>query len=517
MMLSLQTAIKKIESFMQNMTASVSMFNVYISYELVTSACSTISMLSLFLLSRSKRASLMFRMKECFFYEEIKCQKIRCCQLNIYKTEEKIHVNEINRLWMKLAERNDRLTSFALSCSQKKLIDNALKKQSQQMRAEYVDVIRLTSVRAMITKKAENTNEKQKWNEEVMIITAWHDYKSDENEMKTMIQQRTSLNWTWREKVRKEKRLSSMKNLRSEEYLLISRLFLKKWTSENVIMQNAAVFEKTIKTTKKSMKKNSDDSKIESDNRNERTQNIVEKCINTEDVTHIIVNQKMQDVSIEQMLTHSFILLRALYAQVKQHKKKKTKKTDDVQVTAVKFEDSSFEKLNAILYAMTCSRTWVLMSDEIYVKTLLDNDAEINVMSETLVARTQLSMQWDIHLDMIEVSEAKTNIIECYDDVKINIDEAKSMISIFVIKSDEYILILNRSNEWKTRLFINNTSKETCEMTVIDDDERMMFFKLILAHNSVNQDVLKIFLEKAKDSLNEWASALLKAYLRWEV
>jgi len=122
-------------------------------------------------------------------------------------------------------------------------------------------------------------------------------------------------------------------------------------------MQNAAVFEKTIKTTKKSMKKNSDDSKIESDNRNERTQNIVEKCINTEDVTHIIVSQKMQDVSIEQMLTHSFILLRALYAQVKQHKKKKTKKTDDVQVTAVKFEDSSFEKLNAILYAMTCSRT----------------------------------------------------------------------------------------------------------------------------------------------------------------
>ncbi len=356
-MLSLQTAIKKIESFMQNMTASVSMFNVYISYELVTSACSTISMLSLFLLSRSKRASLMFRMKECFFYEEIKCQKIRCCQLNIYKTEEKIHVNEINRLWMKLAERNDRLTSFALSCSQKKLIDNALKKQSQQMRAEYVDVIRLTSVRATITKKAENTNEKQKWNEEVMIITARHDYKSDENETKTMIQQRTSLNWTWREKVRKEKRLSSMKNLRSEEYLLISRLFLKKWTSENVIMQNAAVFEKTIKTTKKSMKKNSDDSKIESDNRNKRTQNIVEKCINTENVTHIIVNQKMQDVSIEQMLTHSFILLRALYAQVKQHKKKKTKKTDDVQVTAVKFEDSSFEKLNAILYAMTCSRT----------------------------------------------------------------------------------------------------------------------------------------------------------------
>ncbi len=181
----------------------------------------------------------------------------------------------------------------------------------------------------------------------------------------------------------------------------------------------------------------------------------------------------------------------------------KMKKTDDVQVTAVKFKDSSLEKSNAILYAVTCSRTQVMMSDEIYVKTLLDNDAEINVMFETLVARTQLSMQRDIHLNIIEVSKAKTNIIECYNDMKINIDEAKSMISIFVIKSNKYTLILSKSYEWKTHLCINNTSKETCEMTVIDDDERIMFFKLILTYNSVNQDVLKIFLEKAKDSLNE--------------
>ncbi len=163
-------------------------------------------------------------------------------------------------------------------------------------------------------KKAENTDEKQKWDEEVMIVTAWHDYKSDENAMKTATQQRISSNWTWRKKVREEKHLSSMKNLRSEEYLSISKSFLKKWTSKNVIMQNAAALEKTVKTMKKLTRKNSYDSKIKSDNRGKRTQNIVEKCINTEDVTHIIANQNMRDVSIEQMLTHSFILLQALYA-----------------------------------------------------------------------------------------------------------------------------------------------------------------------------------------------------------
>ncbi len=188
MMLSLQTAMKKIESFMQNMTASVLMLNIYILRELVTSAHSAMSMLSSFSLSRSERASLMFKMKECFFYEEIKCQKIRCHQLNIYKTEEKIHVNKTNRLWMRLAEKDDRLTSFALSHSQKELINNALKKQNQQMKVEHVNVIRLTSVRATIMKKAENTDEKQKWNKEVMLVTAQHDYKSDKNAMKTVIQ-----------------------------------------------------------------------------------------------------------------------------------------------------------------------------------------------------------------------------------------------------------------------------------------------------------------------------------------
>ena len=98
MMLSLQTATKKIESFMQNMTASVSMLNIYISCKLVTSARSAMLMSSSFSLSKSERASSMSRMKECFFCEEIECQKIRCHQLNIYKTEEKIHVNETNRL-----------------------------------------------------------------------------------------------------------------------------------------------------------------------------------------------------------------------------------------------------------------------------------------------------------------------------------------------------------------------------------------------------------------------------------
>jgi hypothetical protein len=57
-----------------------------------------------------------------------------------------------------------------------------------------------------------------------------------------------------------------MKYLCSEDYLLISKMFSKKRTSENVIMQNAIVLKKKIKTMKKLIRKNLDDSKIESDN-----------------------------------------------------------------------------------------------------------------------------------------------------------------------------------------------------------------------------------------------------------
>jgi hypothetical protein len=95
----------------------------------------------------------------------------------------------------------------------------------------------------------------------------------------------------------------------------------------------------------------------------------------------------MQDVIYEQLLKYLSVHLQALFAQVKQYKEKKMKKIDNMQVTAVKFEDSLIEKLKAMLYAMRCLMQRMLINDEIYVKTLLNNDVEINVMSENLVAR----------------------------------------------------------------------------------------------------------------------------------
>jgi hypothetical protein len=37
---------------------------------------------------------MMFIIKEYFFYKEIKCYKLKYYYLKIYKTKEKIHINE---------------------------------------------------------------------------------------------------------------------------------------------------------------------------------------------------------------------------------------------------------------------------------------------------------------------------------------------------------------------------------------------------------------------------------------
>jgi hypothetical protein len=41
---------------------------------------------------------MMFKMNECFFCEKIECHKLKFHHLKIYKTENKIYMNERNRL-----------------------------------------------------------------------------------------------------------------------------------------------------------------------------------------------------------------------------------------------------------------------------------------------------------------------------------------------------------------------------------------------------------------------------------
>jgi hypothetical protein len=90
-------------------------------------------------------------------------------------------------------------------------------------------------------------------------------------------------------------------------------MFLKKKINENVIMQNVIIFKKMIKMKKKSMNKNLSDSKTKSDVQDKRMQNIIKEHVNTEEMLNLLMNLKMQDIIMKQMLELSLAFFQSFF------------------------------------------------------------------------------------------------------------------------------------------------------------------------------------------------------------
>jgi hypothetical protein len=104
-----------------------------------------------------------------------------------------------------------------------------------------------------------------------------------------------------------------MKNLCSEDYLLILRMFSKKKINENVTMQNAIISKKSIKMKKKTINKNLSYSKTELNVENKRMQNIIKEHVNTEKMLNILINQKVQDIILRQLLELSLAIFQSFF------------------------------------------------------------------------------------------------------------------------------------------------------------------------------------------------------------
>ena len=72
----------------------------------------------------------MFTIDECYFYEKLKCRKFKCRHLNAYKTIEKIHLNNRNRIYLRSAKKDEALIKFIRDRSQKEMINIILREQN---------------------------------------------------------------------------------------------------------------------------------------------------------------------------------------------------------------------------------------------------------------------------------------------------------------------------------------------------------------------------------------------------
>ena len=99
------------------------------------------------------------------------------------------------------------------------------------------------------------------------------------------------------------------------------------------------------------------------------------------------------------------------------------KKLVEAKTAIVKFKESLTKKREKILYTMSCL-TQTMRINNVNVNTLLNSDVKINVMSEKLIIRTQLSIRKNHRLNMINVIKAKSQFVKVCEKIEININEA---------------------------------------------------------------------------------------------
>ena len=94
---------------------------------------------------------------------------------------------------------------------------------------------------------------------------------------------------------------------------------------------------------------------------------------------------------------------------------------------------------------------------------------------------------------MIAVTKVKAQFIKVCEEVKINVENVKTITLIFVTKNREYFLILSHFYERETCVYIINIRNETCKIKMINDNKIKINFNAMLFKHTFNREVLKIF------------------------
>ena len=93
------------------------------------------------------------------------------------------------------------------------------------------------------------------------------------------------------------------------------------------------------------------------------------------------------------------------------------------------------------MYVVVCLTINVLI-DNIKIKTLFNNDVEINCMSRNLTDATQLSIRQEINIIIINFIDKRARFFDVYELIFINIENIIILIFIFVIERSNYDFFL---------------------------------------------------------------------------
>ena len=93
------------------------------------------------------------------------------------------------------------------------------------------------------------------------------------------------------------------------------------------------------------------------------------------------------------------------------------------------------------MYIVVCSIVSVII-ENIKIKTMFDNETEVNYMFKWLIDVAQLSVRQNINIIIINVINERARFFNVYETVPINIDSITISISVFVVKCSDHEFLL---------------------------------------------------------------------------
>ena len=147
------------------------------------------------------------------------------------------------------------------------------------------------------------------------------------------------------------------------------------------------------------------------------------------------------------------------------------------------------------MYAVVCSMMNVSI-DDVKIKTLFDNNVEINCMSKKLIDATQFFIRQKINIIMMNFIDERARFFDVCESIFVNIENIIISIFIFVIKRSDHDLFLDRFFQRIARMNVVNINDDLLKMILhsLNDEKQMSFLKMFAKHiSNKNEKFIFIF------------------------
>ena len=141
------------------------------------------------------------------------------------------------------------------------------------------------------------------------------------------------------------------------------------------------------------------------------------------------------------------------------------------------------------MYVIACLIVNVMI-ENIKIKAMFHNGAEINCVFKRLTDVVQLFVHQNINIIMINVTNERARFFNVCEVVSINVNNITISISVFVMKRSDHELLLKRFFQRAACMNFINMNDELFEMILhsLNKKKRMSFLKMSAEHVNNKKD-----------------------------